>query len=398
MRVSGTDCRFTADGQRLLSWDGRSVREYELATGSATRTWRAQFDEPDGDAGWSPSSDGRRVAVWANSGECVLIDVDLDQQSRLGYLDTNPLSRALPPQFTPQNQSIVHVRPRTNDSPIALCAFDGSTGGRQLAELDERPTDVRTAPQGNDVAVIGSLGDSLAVQFSDVMGDRPSRRDVFRGDHWGLRRGFSLDGSMFAADLAAPGYTTLAESAVFVWDVASGKTMVRIPNCWFEGWRADGRLVLRKVNPEASDVVYDPRTGSEVLLSPQPGNGGVEMDRRGRVLVTDKARTWPSFVVSVLDWLGRSEANYQWSVLVCRDLDGNELAELAASYQYTAELSPDRSLLAVQSRLGENSIEVYELPPRRPGGLVLAALIGQVGLFTSWTVWQRVPRRRCVEL
>ncbi len=388
-RVPGTDCRFSADGRRVVTKSGRSVCEYDVATGRRIREWEAPFGDSTDACEWEPSADGRRAVIYNRRGDCVLFDFTSGRQEQLPDLGPDDDSRGNTLRLTADGRFLVSYRHRIGDVSHALRVDDTATGRECSVELDGRPHSVKAAADGRTAAVTSIYAGDLVVQFIDLTTVQVCRRATAYGREWGLRRGFSPDGTLFAADLSAPGYSTTVGSAVFVWDVASGQTVARLADSWFEGWRADGRLVARRAGVQVVDVVVEPRTGAEWPLTPQPGVGGVEMDATGRVLVTDKARTLPWSVRRVLKWFRRPNADEIWNVLQCYDLDGRELAEVPASYFYAPQVSPDGRLLAVRSKVTDGMIDLYGLPPRKPGGVVLGLMTAQVGLLTVGTAWRR---------
>jgi hypothetical protein len=51
----------------------------------------------------------------------------------------------------------------------------------------------------------------------------------------------------------------------------------------------------------------------------------------------------------------------------------------------------DGSAVATPNKFG--TVSVWDIPPRKPGGIVLALMIGEVGLLTAWTAYRRRRRR-----
>src|SRR5262249_39294318 len=75
-------------------------------------------------------------------------------------------------------------------------------------------------------------------------------------------------------------------------------------------------------------------------------------------------------------------------------LTGRSLAAMGVDVE-NAALAPDGSALATADR---HNIRVWDIPPRRPGGIVLTLMIAQVGLLTAWAAWRRSRARACRRL
>jgi hypothetical protein len=392
-RLIGTDCRFSADGQHLLTISGKSVREYSVSSGSLTRELRAQIDDTDGAYGWETSAGGRRAVVFNRCGNCVLIDVETGRQTRQTDIGNRVNSIGDNIRLTADGSLSVHYCSQDANITHGLRVCNVETGRARLVELAAQPNQVRIDPEGRFAAVTNRNSDAgkLGVQFIDLATGEECGSDSFLGNEWKLRSGFSPDGKFFAADLSTRDYTKNMESAVFIWDVARAKTVARIADSWFQGWRADGWLVARRWNGGILDVDIDPRSGDQRPVTPQPGVGGVLMDRTGRVLVVDRARMrrLPALVEKILEWLGRPSPDDSWKDIQCCDLAGQELARVPSPNPNVAEISPDGDLLAVQSFGYDGMIDLYDLPPHTPGGIILALMIAEVSLLIAWTAWRR---------
>jgi WD40 repeat protein len=390
-RVAGDVCQFSADGRQLITNTDRIIREYDVESGGLLREWQADLQDPRNFYAWESSARGRRAVIYNDEGDCVLIDFDSGSQTRLPNLGDGGLLRSI--ELTPDGRKLVHGRVRPKGFEHQLRIYDIDSGGERLVDLAGKPNHVRIAPDGQMAAVtcgeilgIVSAGE-LNVYFIDLATGEIRGRDTVRG-RWCLRSGFSPDSKYFAADLSGPGFSDNLISGVCVWEAASAKIIARIPDCYFDGWRSDGQFLGRR----SLDVIIDPRTGSEQPISPQPGvPSGVEMDRSGKVLLVNEELRAPEGIAALLSWLGAAQRKDYSSDFRCYDLSGRELIRVQSrsANQFATEISPDGRHLAISPPVEDGTINLFDIPPRKPGGIVLGLIIIEVTLVIAWTSWRR---------
>jgi hypothetical protein len=81
----------------------------------------------------------------------------------------------------------------------------------------------------------------------------------------------------------------------------------------------------------------------------------------------------------------------KWKVL---DLESGRTCEGTCANANIVGISPDGQLLLTQDLNDFAGYDLWGIAPRKPGGLILAAMIAEVSLFIAWTVWRRRHSRR----
>jgi Tol biopolymer transport system component len=120
------------------------------------------------------------------------------------------------------------------------------------------------------------------------------------------------------------------------------------------------------------------------------------MDPSGKVLIVDKELQTPAGTSALFSWLGIPRAKDYTSNLSCYDLSGRQLIRVRSrgANRFSTEISPDGRLLAVSPPVEDGTINLYDIPSRTPGGIVLGLMTVEVGLALGWTAWRRRRRRR----
>jgi WD40 repeat protein len=162
------------------------------------------------------------------------------------------------------------------------------------------------------------------------------------------------------------------------------------------GWSANGRVVTASegdlfVGPEIR--VRDGRTGELIsehsLATPLGGVRGEWLPDtfRGSLVaatIKNDAPAWREWLAKHLPW--RLFAVSWSSVLQVVDVEAVRVVATLPEPAENIAFSPDGLTAAVVDGKG---LRIWDLPPRKPGGIVLGVMIVQMALFIVWTAWRR---------
>jgi hypothetical protein len=167
---------------------------------------------------------------------------------------------------------------------------------------------------------------------------------------------------------------------VELWDAETGRMLRAAGSGFAPGWNAAGKLVIHDGEYSRSIEAVD---GQEIVRWPtsidrNPQSAELTTDRR-RVTYRNYRRR-PDAIRWLLDHLPGHSLDPDEATEVCVVDDaqtGNRLAAIPLEPMTTVALAADGSALAT---LDGASLHVWDIPPRTPGGIVLALMIVEVGL------------------
>jgi WD40 repeat protein len=222
------------------------------------------------------------------------------------------------------------------------------------------------------------------------------------------RLAFSPDGRR----LLGPGLDGNGGWWFVVWDVAARQVRAEHGDMPFAAWAADGLLVVVSMNPKWSMhiEVHDPDTGAresgpefsavrDAVRFPTGLPHPAALSDDGRFLLarlSHPAPAWVRWLVERLPALRRLVSDAPRSAVhVWESRTGRPMMTLWRDTDY-ALLAPDgQTLVTVEP---DAALRLWDVPPRHPGGIVLALMIAEVGLLTAWTAWRRARTRRRARL
>jgi WD40 repeat protein len=398
---------FTPDARALVTTGGPHVRVWDVATGRLRHEWPvakpreyAPFVSLSPDGRWSLHQNHERDALF-------LLELDTGRSVELppvgqlvsgvrANLQFQPSSYT---GFSPDGRVIAHLVALPQTGSFVLRLWDiQARAGRDLP-LDGPGYSPAFTPDGRTLAVWveGSQDVPPHVQLFDLdTGRRAARLTTPLGA--ATRMLFAPDGRTLAVCgldfLPSCGLTDLKTiSWLQLWDVLTGQPLATLRDAWSADWSADGRLLIygsEGLHP------HDARTGERLARWGQIGTRFYGLSAGGRValyLTADYRPTpWRDWLVSRLSLLAKFFPSYRAAVHFLDTSTGDESASLWVNTD-SLVLSPDGRTLATRQSY-DRSVGLWDIPPPRPGGVVLALMIGQVGLLTVWTAWRRGRRRR----
>ena len=397
---AATNCRagFTPDGRSLVTSDDAAVTVWNLADGRATAVW----PQPDGPA---PYRDlfippvGRQAIISDKDGEHpAVIDLDSGRSTLLPPLGDSPRNASLMLQayFSHSVDGRIRVqyaRRRDGGGP-ALCVTDLATEAGRFIPLTGtgRRTVIRSSADGQTAIVVSEDDSGWSVRLVDLV--RGESRELPRiaraaGAFFSVwPAGFSPDGGTAAVSVTTG---PLRPKEVQLWDVASARQVATIDGVSASGWNADGRLVaagddFQFINAAGTVVAHGPRgSGRPNAGWPVPP---------GRFLFQLGSQDPPAWRAWLHDRLRLPPPERVVTVAARDACSGEEMLTVGVLSYTSLDLSADGRMLAVIDRQG--TVRVWDIPPKRPGGIVLGLMIAEVGLLIAWTAWRgRIRRRRC---
>jgi hypothetical protein len=211
-----------------------------------------------------------------------------------------------------------------------------------------------------------------------------------------LRTALSPDGRTVAVTACRTyegGARGVAE--VELWDAETGRQIGPVGEGLTPGWNAAGRLAVLDCG---SGVRRTPGPGgAEVVRWPMPLDHfpyDAQLSPNGRFLLDGHDHHLPDPIRWLFERLpGRPfDPDKETFVHTVHDAQtGRALAAIGVDVLGTVALAADGTALATGSA---NGLRLWDIPPQRSGGIVLAVMIAQVGLLTAWTAYRRYQRRR----
>ena len=269
---------------------------------------------------------------------------------------------------------------------------------------------------------------------SEVMAVAPDGRtaavgvsNIFDGSHWGnLELGFELidvpagkkinsddlhlrgrwlscrispDGRTVAGSITVwqpfkPGMKKVEEHPrLMTWELPTGRRLRTVENAWGCGWCADGRLVVRNEDGDCYFADAELNQQGDVPIPSRLTNmDDLSADEAGTHLIVKHVRPIREPLRSVKNWLKSGSGESFTAEWECFDLDGRTIAAVPG-LAGGCDISRDGKYFAVGSPDGK-AVDIYDLPRKNPGGIVLGLMIAEVALAILWTVGRRRRARR----
>jgi hypothetical protein len=384
---------FTPDCRSLVTCERDNVSVWDVASGRREHAWPKTAPRPtynNARAMMVMSPTDRRVIVYdircGGHESPRLIDLDTGRTTALprweylvpaddpciGFLPNGQSAWQIDAVMKPTINNVLRVwdlpdgQPRTIVVRSRLYAEPSfSSDGRRAALAPHTPH----SPAGS-------------VQLLDLAAGRVSRELVLDGRQSG-NAVLSADGRTVAI-AAAP---VFEGGAIGVFqhqliDADTGESLTPLTPGGVNGWSAAGRLVVS--SPDESMRYVDGGPGGVGRLL---ANG--QLIRGGRFLLSHEYRERPAVVRWLLEWLPIRLTDpdaVQLVYSVHDTVNGRHLGGVVTDVRDPVALSEDGMALAIADSEG---LRLWDLPPRRPGGIVLGVMIVQVGLLTAWTAWSR---------
>ena len=178
-------------------------------------------------------------------------------------------------------------------------------------------------------------------------------------------------------------------SVTELWNTHTGRLVANVGTGRVAGRKMDGRFV---VEDETSACIIDAADGTEIArwpFSPQSVLNPAYVESGDRFIVRGIDFRWPSSIQWLLQRLSGQPINpmlmqSEWVVYDART--GRSRGQVPCEPQYRFALAPDGKTLAVPCGDG---LRVWDIPPKKPGGLILALMIAEVSLLIAWAMWRR---------
>jgi WD40 repeat protein len=186
-------------------------------------------------------------------------------------------------------------------------------------------------------------------------------------------------------------------ASVQLWDMPSLTSLAILEMESLVGWCPDGRLVTASEDDLGGGPhlrIRDGRTGALLAAYSIDVFGATDFRAewlydtfRGRLIaasVIDEPPAWRRWLANHFRFAALTAAYSYCLPLV--DIDtGRTVTTLPASSDIIA-ISPDGRNAAI---VEDGVVHIYELPPRKLGGIVLGLMIAEVALFIAGTSWRR---------
>ena len=175
---------------------------------------------------------------------------------------------------------------------------------------------------------------------------------------------------------------------LITWEIATGRRVQTVEHAWGCGWCADGRLVVRNEDGDCyfADAELN-RQGDVPIPTRLTGMDDLGVDDAGNHLLVKCVRPTREPLRHVKNWLKPGSGDSFTAQWECFDLGGRKIAAVPG-WMGGCSVSRDGKYFAVGSLDGK-TVDVYDLPQRTPGGVILALMIAEVGLALGWTAWRR---------
>jgi hypothetical protein len=398
---------FTPDGRSLVTDDYETIRVWDAASGQLRCSWPR------------PADPSRRVGLSTTDRWAIAYGYDF--VPHLIELDTGRLVR-LPPYFcdeagrqplqgeslaiTPDGQTALQSVFFPDRNTHAVRLWNIGSGEEQLIPIDTQRGRFAISNEGR-IAVTFRWADpppgadrQLFVHIIDLA-DLSSRSFPVTMNFLPRLPDLAPDGRCLAVCGMIRGPRGLSMVSQ-VWDVETCRLLTSVKDAFTVGWNADNQLILQSVSGSELWVI-DGRTGQELARWACPGPivtfqglSDAKLDPTRRALVLGVHQHLPELVQGLLARLPQrpiDPAQYWPMFLVLDARTGQRLGAVDAEPGCEAvALAAGGRALAILDRNG--GVRVWSFPPRRPGGIVLALMIAEVGLLTAWTAWRRARRRR----
>jgi hypothetical protein len=390
---------FTPDNRSLVSAGQANVVVWDALTGRRERTIPRTVRRPnesDRNSFLLMSPTDRRVIVYGAGGSLsqrpYLIDLDTGHADALStFADMIPGDDAVI-GFLPNGRTAFQLAVSLADGgDVVMRLWDLPDGPRWVFPIESRlfhepsfSADGRRA-----LAVLHKLDPKPGtVQVLDLENSRIAH--TLRFDRKVVRAVLSADGRT-AAITTCPIYEGGAQgvSDVELWDVEIGKRIGSLGAGLAQGWNSAGQLVV--LDGQDIRLLRIP-DGAEVRRWPAPQQSGVhcgDLTADGRFLLIAHMHYLPDAVRWYCEQLPGEPFNPAWSTQHYSVFDsqiGRELADIDTGTARPVALSADGSALAFANT---NGLWVFDIPLRKPGGILLGLMIVEVGLAVLWSARRR---------
>jgi hypothetical protein len=396
---------FTSDGRSLVTCDDQEVTGWDALTGRREQVWPRPAGSNSVRIGLVVAPAGRRVIVYNRERRAPhLIDLDTGDATDLPSFGIDISNDGFEPDlgyflqnlitFAPDGRTILQLIPSFEQEKWALRVWDVATGTERLILMERRPYGLSVSADGRSaVAVLGtSFPEEPYALVFDLIAARI--RHTLRFDMHATSAVLSPDGRTVAISGTSFDKNPDGEAEVQFWDAGSGRRIASIGEAFSPGWNADSRLILidsRNIR------LIDAPGGAEVAHGPAPPIGLAythDVAPGGRFALVTVRNYLPEPVRWVLQRLPGEpfDPDLERAVYYVYDArTGRPRGAIGVDERGVTALAPDGSALATTDR---NGVRVWDIPPRKPGGIVLLAMIAQVGALTAWTAWRRLRRTR----
>jgi hypothetical protein len=316
-----------------------------------------------------------------------------------------------PTGFSPDGNSVIHLcQGRHGATAYSLSFWQFSTRHEKLIDVPAKPEIFAISPDGRTVAVGGRFDRGtrdlvfgpLWLQCNDIATGKVLGRTEFGEYMSGWRSlefspdGRKLSGICFKVFTGTCTGLCPDTPCAGAWDVPTCTNRLRIDGVTLLGWRADGCLAIQ--SGDTVTVSHDLKSWRALAYANNFADCDfVYLNGSRNFLLTRKTRT----VTPLVEWLKEHlqlkflSDDLRLADWTCSDSEGHSIASVPGSGFGWSCVSPNGSRMAVTSPDGQ-AIDLYRLPPSRPGGLVLGLMVVQVALAILWTAWRR--RRNSVRI
>jgi WD40 repeat protein len=317
--------------------------------------------------------------------------------------------------FAPDGEGIVCSDWSTADSQHFALYFRPATSPPIAWRLPDLAENLAIAPDGKTAAAIarglvkGEHGLGEGVYLVDKCRGRVFATAETLGSAYGIPAFSSDSRTLATGQMRWPNGMILnghwPRSSVQLWDVPSLKPLATFKDESLVGWLSDARLVTASevgLSVGSEIRVRDGRTGALIAEHHIATFGGGSRAEwlpdtfRGRLMAACRYYDPPPWRKWLAQHIPLKALETSWTTILLQVIDvesGNVVATFPASSDVIA-LSPDGRTAAV---VDNDGITIWDLPPRKPGGIVLALMIAEVSLLIARTAWRRscVRRLRC---